>query len=142
MRQNMEALRATREQDPVRQSVSLRLSQPAFEVLNGAETSYSYDAATTLESAIRVYLGDRDTARPAWPYPGFLRGSETQEDVEVELSLDDDLWRSFEEEANRQDVSVPQLAEHAAFYLAAELDAGRITQRILDDLESSGEAED
>ncbi len=50
--------------------------------------------------------------------------------------MDSELWREFEEEAERQGVSVEQLAEHAAFYFAAELDAGRVTQRILDDLES------
>ena len=69
--------------------------------------------------------------------PGLLGGSEVSEDVALRLGLDADLWRAFENEATRQAVSVPQLAEHAAFYLAAELDAGRITQRILDDLASS-----
>ena len=39
----------------------------------------------------------------------------------------------------RQEVTVEQLAEHAAFYFAAELDAGRVTERILDDLEPPSE---
>ncbi len=136
MRQKMEELRVTRDREPVKRSVTLKLSQPAFEALAGEETS-SGRAASTLTNAVRFYLRDRGAGRPAWPYPAFLRGSETQEDVELELSIDDDLWLSFEEEAVEQDVSVQQLSEHAAFYLAAEMDAGRITQRILDDLESS-----
>jgi hypothetical protein len=57
--------------------------------------------------------------------------------VELELDIKDDLWHSFEAEAGRQDVSSQQLLEHAAFYFVAELDAGRITQRILDDLEAT-----
>lgn len=89
-----------------------------------------------MESALRCYVADRDSGRPAWPYPGFLRGSETQGDVRVELEVSSDLWAGFEEEAARQDVTVDQLAEHAAFYFAAELEAGRITQRILEDPES------
>ena len=52
-----------------------------------------------------------------------------------------DLWKDFEGEATRQAVRVEQLAEHAAFYFAAEVDAGRITQRILDDLGSGDDSE-
>jgi hypothetical protein len=123
--------------------VSVKLSQLAFEALSGGAHSGSQRrVAHQMEGAIRCYLGDRDSGRAAWPYPAFLRGSEVQEDVELRLSIDGELWRGFEAEAKRQDVSVQQLAEHAAFYLAAELDAGRVTQRILDDLESSEEKGD
>lgn len=153
MRQKMGKLRVTHERraihdrsrcalndrNPVKRSVTLKLSLPAFEAFAGGEKTNPKRVASTLENAIRLYLRDRGTGRPAWPYPAFLRGSETQEDVELEVSIDNGLWRSFEEEAAEQDVSVQQLSEHAAFYLAAEMDAGRITQRILDDLEPSDE---
>jgi hypothetical protein len=89
-----------------------------------------------MENALRCYLGDRDADRPAWPYPGFLRAAETQADKQVELDVEERLWRDFAAEASAQQVSADQLAEHAAFYIAAEVDAGRITQRILDGLES------
>ncbi len=124
-----------RDQDSVKGSLALGLSQPAFEAL-GSGVAASDRAAARMEAAIRCYLSDKGSGRLAWPYPGFLRESETQEDVELELRLDPGLWDSFESEATSQGVSVQQLAEHAAFYLAAEIDAGRITQRILDDLES------
>lgn len=118
--------------------IGVTLSQLAFEALSGSAHSGSpRRVAQQMEGAVRCYLGDRGSERPAWPYPAFLRGSEVQEDVELRLGIDADLWRQFEAEAKRQDVSVQQLAEHAAFYLAAELDAGRITQRILDELEAS-----
>jgi hypothetical protein len=52
------------------------------------------------------------------------------------LEVASDLWSDLEQEALRQGVTVEQMAEHAAFYFAAELDAGRVTQRILDDLEA------
>jgi len=55
----------------------------------------------------------------------------------VELDVADDLWLEFGEEAASQGVTVDQLAEHAAFYFAAEVDAGRVTNRILDDLEAT-----
>lgn len=109
------------------------LSRSAAETLGGGEGAVA-GTGLGLEGAIRLYLRDKGSGRPAWPYPGFLRGAEHAAEVEVELSVDPALWRSFEAEAREQDVSVEQLAEHVAFYFAAELDAGRITQRILDDL--------
>lgn len=130
-----------RDQNSVRSSVSLWLSQPAFEALASAGEPGADRAPARMEAAIRCYLSDKGSGRPAWPYPGFLRESETQHDVELELSVDAELWEAFEAEAGAQSISVEQIAEHAAFYLAAEIDAGRITQRILDDLEPS-EADD
>jgi hypothetical protein len=90
--------------------------------------------STKAESAVRYYLSDRESGRHAWPFPAFLRGSQAQGDVELELNVDGDLWRSFEVEVGRQDVSLRQLLDHAAFYFVTEVNSGRVTQRILDDL--------
>lgn len=141
MTPKMEESRTARGESSAKRFVAIGLSRLAFEALAEGDPSGSGHAAARMEGAIRCYLGDRDAERPAWPYPAFLRGSEVQEDAELELSIDGALWQSFEAEAKRQDVSVQRLSEHAAFYLVAELNAGRITQRILDDLEST-EAED
>jgi len=116
--------------------VTIALSELAFDALSGGESTV--DPSPRIENAVLCYLGDRDADRPAWAYPGFLRGSETRGEVEAELEVRADLWRDFEAEATRQGVTVEQLAEHASFYFAAEVDAGRVTQRILDDL-GSGE---
>jgi hypothetical protein len=118
----------------------VRLSQLAFEALAAEPPAGSPRAPVRAESALRIYLGDKGAANhPAWPYPGFLRGSEAQEEVSLELQVDRDLWLEFEAEAERQDVSTQQLLEHAAFYFAAELDAGRFTQRILENLEADNQ---
>lgn len=127
------------EQSPSQRPVTLWLSRPAIEALGGGRGVDEDRAATRLKAAIRCYLRDKGTRRPAWPYPDFLRGSETQEDLRLEIEVEVELWDSFESEAGSQSVSAQQLAEHAAFYLAAEVDAGRITQRILDDLESAAD---
>jgi hypothetical protein len=120
---------------------TVAMSQLAFDALRGAAVESPNETALRMEGALRCYLGDKGADRPAWRYPGFLRGSETREDVDVEFTVDRDLWGRFEEEAAAQGVSVEQLAEHAAFYFAAEVEAGRLTQRILDDLEPIGNDE-
>ncbi len=84
--------------------------------------------------AIRFYLNDRDSDGPGWAYPEFLRGHQPGEEFELRLQIDKSLWRAFTIEARRQGVTVPQLLEHATMYYAAELDAGRVTERMLGDL--------
>lgn len=132
----LEGSKVAREESAKRH-VRVGLSRLAFKALMGEETDATVEVPARVESALRCYLGDRGTERPAWPYPGFLRGSEPQGDVEVEFEVEEGLWRDFEKEAAAQEVSVEQLAEHASFYFAAEVDAGRLTQRILEDLEST-----
>jgi hypothetical protein len=84
---------------------------------------------------IRFYLRERGGERAGWAYPDLLRKGSPEEEVEIELEIDDSLWGRVEGEAERQGVTVTQLLEHAALYYAAELDAGRLTERILDELD-------
>jgi hypothetical protein len=114
-----------------KRQVEVVVSELAFEALAGQGADVSMPVK--IDSALRCYLGDRGTDRPAWPYPGFLRGSETQGDKQVTFEVDESLWRDFSEEADKQGVTVEQLVEHVSFYFAAEVDAGRVTQRILED---------
>ena len=88
--------------------------------------------------AVHIYLSDRDSGRPGWAYPDFMRDREVAEEVELKLRIDRDLWRRLEEEAERQKVSLQKLLEHAALYAAAEVNAGRLTERILEEDEAEG----
>lgn len=121
-----------REEDAEGRRLTIALSELAISALRGDP---DVEAGVRMESALRFYLADSRSGSPAWPYPGFLRGTETRADTEVALELPAELWDAFEEEAVRQGVTVEQLSEHAIFYFAAELDAGRVTQRILDQLD-------
>src|SRR3954453_18884402 len=96
--------------------VTVSLSRLAYEAMVGEEA----DSTLRMEGALRFYLGDKGGSRPAWAYPGFLRGSEAPADVSVDFDVDEELWSAFEEEAGAQGVAVEQLAEHAVFYFAAE----------------------
>jgi hypothetical protein len=131
----LEGSKVARDENARKQHVTLGMSQLAFEALMGEQADTEAQVTVRMESALRCYLGDRGRERPAWPYPSFLRGSETQGDITVQVELEEDLWHGFEKEAVAQGVEVDQLAEHAAFYFAAGLNAGRLTERILEDLE-------
>ena len=130
----VEGSKVARDENAGKRQVAVGMSRLAFEALMGDEADTAAQVAVRMEGALRCYLGDKDTERPAWPYPGFLRGTETQADVQVEIEVEGGLWHDFEDEASAQAISVEQLAEHAAFYFAAELNAGRLTERILEDL--------
>jgi hypothetical protein len=102
----------------------------AVEAMNGGKPS-----SVSVERAIHCYLNARETPGPGWSFPAFLRGREPLEAVELQLELEEDLWKSLEDEAGRQGVSVQQMLDHAVLYFAAEVNAGRVTERILDDLD-------
>jgi hypothetical protein len=117
-------------------TVTLTLGEFALEGLAAeGESDDSDRIPARAVRALRYYLSDSESGRPDWPYPTFLRSNGSGGGTALEVSIDDVVWRSLEREADRQGVSVQQLAEHAALYFAADLDAGRITQRILDNLE-------
>lgn len=115
--------------------VTVELGEFAINALAEERDRGAVHVPGRMTRAIRIYLGDKDSGRPGWPYPGFLAHEEVAERVRLELDVDAELWAEFEAEAERQGVTVPQLTEHAALYLAAEVNAGRITERIPDDLD-------
>ncbi len=98
------------------------------------------DDAEHLESravrAIRTYLSDKEVGRAGWKIPALAGSAEPTERVELSFSLDDDLWAAVENEAVIQGVSTDRLVGQAILYWAAEIDAGRIAQRIVRGLEA------
>lgn len=120
-------------------SVSVELSEFAFEALAGEASPDTGSLSPRLIQAIRLYLSDKEVERPGWRYPAWRQGRETGAMRSIDLSIDEDLWSELATEAIQQGTSVDRLAEHAALYFAAELNAGRITERILDDFEPPGD---
>lgn len=86
-----------------------------------------------LLKVIRFYLKEKGGGGAGWSYPDLLRQGSPEEEIEVELEIEEALWRELRAEASRQRVTITQLLEHAALYYVAELDAGRLTERILDE---------
>jgi hypothetical protein len=123
-------------------SVTVRLSEFACSVVVGEGNDNRENLAEKVVEAIRCYLGDRGTYGPGWAFPRFLREEEYPEEVALQLEIDSELWDLLEEEAERQGVSPQKMVSHAALYVAGEVDAGRATRRILDDLGEPSEKED
>jgi hypothetical protein len=85
-----------------------------------------------IRTAARYYLSDRGSGRLAWRPPRFVRSAEQTVGGRADVELDEDTMQALEEEARRQDLAAPRLAEHALFYFLADLDSGRAAARLED----------
>ena len=117
----------------VTHTVTVTVGAIASKILGVELVTRGSSSSASAERAIRCYLNDKESPGPGWAYPSFLRGRKPAQGTEVELNLDAGLWRSLSTEALSQEVSPPQLLEHAVLYFAAEENAGRVTERILED---------
>jgi hypothetical protein len=81
---------------------------------------------TIITRATRHYLENRG-AGPGWRYPQFAREAEgrlPQKRKELTVKLTSDLVRAAGREAQRQQVSLERLLEHAALYYLADAARG------------------
>lgn len=113
-------------------SLKVSLSDFVVEAIARGEPRDSEQVGRRFGRAIRFYLNEATARRAGWSVPSTLRAE--RGGTEVKLELDERLLRKLEAETRKQDVSLSRLVSQAAIYYAAELDAGRITQRVLDDL--------
>ena len=84
-----------------------------------------------LSRAVTYFEAERPTSRAAMRAPGFKRGGRGIE-RELRLEVSRDSWKGLEDEAGRQGVPLERLVEHAALLYLADLDSGRVADRILD----------
>jgi hypothetical protein len=119
----------------VKRSVTVTLGAIVSKILASEMVVRGHSSSTTAERAIRIYLRDRDTPGPGWAYPPFLRARRPVDAVQMQLDIEAELWQELSQEAIEQDVTTQQLLEHAVLYFAAEDNAGRVTERIIEDLE-------
>jgi hypothetical protein len=119
----------------VKSSITVTVGAIASKILAVELVTRGNSSSQTAERAIRAYLNDGAEPGPGWAYPSFLRGRKPVDGVRLRLDLDGELWHELSQEAAKQGVSDQQLLEHAVLYFAAEDHAGRVTERILEDLE-------
>jgi hypothetical protein len=107
-----------------------------LELLEDASTAGRTTKGVLLIRAIRYYLAERDSGRPGWPCSGLDEEGEAAEATStIELDIDGLAWEEFSLEADRQRVTTDRLLRHGALYYLADRDSGRLTEKILEDLE-------
>jgi hypothetical protein len=110
-------------------SMTLRLDSFGQQALSEFAEEQRDSASAVVRTASLYYLADRDSGRPAWRVPRFSRDSLRRVDG-FDVDLDDDTFAALREEAAGQGVDPSRLAEHALLYYLADLDAGRIAERV------------
>jgi hypothetical protein len=121
----------------VAHGITLRLNKFGWESLE-SEARRDGETLDDLLSRAAAYLdGELPTRRAAVLAPRFKPGGRRMP-REIRFEVSRDCWQRLESEAGRQGVSLERLLEHAAMLYLADIDSGRIANRLLGD---AGEAE-
>lgn len=81
--------------------------------------------------ACNYYASELAAERVATVVPRFRRPPVDGETRILELELDDPCLPRLEQEAERRSVALEGVCEHAALLFLADLDAGRVAERIV-----------
>jgi hypothetical protein len=107
----------------------LRLDRFGQQALTDLAQERHDSTGAIMRTASLYYLADRDSGRPAWRVPRFLRDA-PEAGSGLTVDLDDETWDALAAEARGQGVEPSRLAEHAFQYFLADLDAGRLADRL------------
>ena len=118
--------------------MTLRLERFGQDALDGYVRGIAGSHAAAVQTAVRYYLDDWDSGRPAWRVPRLARNAVFAGALEVDLP--GDLHAELERESRRQDVSADVLATHAVMYFLSDLDTGRAAARLGDAIDRDAEA--
>ena len=116
----------------MRRSMTLELDEFGRSTLEAEARKHALSPEQLVGHAARYYLADRDSGRPAHKVPRFPRNRPADEGLmAVELDLESGTWQQLDAESKRQGVPVERLLEHAALYLIADLDSGRVAGKLV-----------
>jgi hypothetical protein len=118
--------------------VTLRLDRFGQDALEDYVRGTGGSQAAALHTAVRYYLDDSESGRPAWRVPELARKAVFTDGLEVELN--EDLHAELERESRRQDVPADLLATHALMYFLSDLGTGRAAARLGDAMNRDAEA--
>jgi hypothetical protein len=113
-------------------SMTLALGNFGRATIEELAERYSLPPEEFVARAAEYWLADRDSDRASQRLPRFQREPEERETVQLSVDLAPEAWEALQEEAQRQGVAVERVLEHAALYLVADLDSGRVATRILE----------
>jgi hypothetical protein len=118
----------------MRRSMTLALGGFGRQAIEEQASRYGLPPEELVSRAAQYYLADRGLKRAARRTPRFRREAGTPDNnLELELDLDREAWTALRQESKRQGVSLEQVLEHAAMYLLADLESGRVAARFLEE---------
>ena len=117
----------------MRRPLTLALDEFGAAAIEEQAAHYSLSPAELARRAARYYLADLGSARMALRVPHLETGGAAKRSMPLEIDLDAGSWHGLEAEAKRQHVPLDALVVHAILYFLADLDSGRVGQRILED---------
>jgi hypothetical protein len=92
-----------------------------------------------LRQAIVYYSADRGSGRRGWRLPRFASCDSTSGARAIDVELSDQDWETLADEATFQDADEDRLLQHLSLYYLADLEAGRVAERILRAIEDPPE---
>jgi hypothetical protein len=117
----------------VQRLLTLSLDEFGASTLEAEAERYSVSTTGLARHAVHYYLSDLDSGRMALRVPRLPQAGPRGPALELALDLDADSWNELDREAERQEVPLERLLEHAIVYFLADLDAGRVERRMLED---------
>jgi hypothetical protein len=112
--------------------VTLHLDEFGHRTLTRFARGSGATEAALVRTASLYYLSEREAGRPSWRARGF---GARQAAPSVQIELDEETWGALEFEARRQGVTPDTLALHALMFFLADLDSGRIGDRLEESFE-------
>ena len=114
----------------MRHGLTLTFDEFGWESLESEARRNGETLDDLLSRAAAYFNADRSTRRAAMLVPAFehgMRGTPCQ----VLLDVSRDCWKGLESAAGRLGVSLKRVLEHAALLYLADLDSGRVANRLL-----------
>lgn len=118
--------------DPLGMALEIPLTFTRFgwSSLEERASSIGFSVDQCVEQACAYYLSELDRGRAAARLPRFAAECPDGTARVLTLELDERSSARLEREAHGQDSSLASLLRHAAFLYLADLDAGRVAERV------------
>ena len=111
--------------------ISLGFDEFGWSALQDQAHADGLELDQLIDLACSYYESQLGSDRTAMRVPRFERSAGGREDRVLQLEMGAETRRRLEQEALRQGVELERLLEHAAMFYLADLDAGRVTEKIV-----------
>ena len=111
--------------------ISITFDEFGWSVLEGEARAEGLELDRLVSLACAYYKSELATERTATLVPRFDQSAAERETRLLELELDAQSLRLLEQEAEDQELELERLIEHAAIFYLADLDAGRVAERVI-----------